>query len=638
MAASSNDLDVGGRTAGGWPSGRRPHLAALAVVLLVVALTIWHGVEASQHLLTDRDPGVYVTAGRWLAGEGTLLVDPAVGPFATGPGLVFEEQGWNLNDDGRLEPQFLHLLPVLLAATHLLGGDRLLLLAPPFLAGAALLATYAFARRVVRPWWALAVTAGLALTLPWVHLSRDAFSEPLAVLFLFAGLSVLWGASERGSWPRAAVAGLLLGGVAMARVEGFVLLLPLLAYVAIELVASERAAAAERRGTRRLMGALVAGVAVTAGLAVVDLVAFSTWYLDDLGGLLRTVAAGLALTVVAGAGAVALAARRQGRPSPPPRPEVTPPRAQVALVAAAGVVVLVAGLWFVRPLAQTVTGEPSAAIAAIELEEGRGAEGVRRYSEQSVAWLAWYLGPVALVVGVAGLALSVHRLVRSSAPDRRLLPFLLVFATISILYLWRPSITPDHIWAMRRYAIVTLPGLAGLAAVAGQAAKDRLASGGRTTIGLAAGAAAVLALVAFPATTLLPVAGATTQEGMLQRVLELCDVVGPDGAVVVVPGGALELVAGQTLRSFCGVPVAIAGDGFGAAEVRALAEAWLVEGRTLHLVGADPAAVEALAGSPATTFTVANDEVLEGTLTSRPDELLARPITFAVAPVATPTP
>ena len=623
------------------PPRRRPHPARLATVVMVAALTLWHASEASEHLLTDRDPGVYNTAARWVAREGTLLVDPAVGPFADRPGLRFEEQGWHLDDEGRLEPQFLHLLPAVLALAHVVGGDRLLLLAPAAVAGGALLAFAAFTTRLVRPWWALVAAAGLAATLPWVHLSRDAFSEPLAVLLLFGGLTLLWDACSSRSWRRTGVAGLVLGGVSMARVEGFVILLPLVASGLVLLAAALGQPVRERRATLRMLGALATGSAVTTALAGADLLVYGTWYLRDLGGLLTLVGAALVAVVVAGAAALVLASRardRRGETSPSPEDGRTGRSgswqgAQVRGWLAAGAAIAIpAAAWFVRPAVSTVTGPPNAAIAALEGQEGRLAEGVRRYSEHSVQWLGWYVGPLALALGFVGLAVVVRRLVAHRPVDLRPLPFVAVLVVVSSLYLWRPSIVPDHVWAMRRYTIVTLPGLLLLAALAGQVLADRWRRSGGRAVAAAAASAVAAAVVLFPISTVVPVAEATTQGGMLEAVGRVCSAVGPRGAVVVVPGQALELVSAQALRSFCGVPVAIAETTLGRAAVADLSAAWAREGRALHLVGADAAQVEALAGRPAElAVVVGNDEQLEATLTERPDELVPAPVALAVS-------
>lgn len=625
------------------PPRRRPHPSTVAALLLIGALSVWHAFEASQHLLTDRDPGVYVTTGRWLAREGSLLVEPAVGPFAGHPDLRFEEQGWNLDGDGRLQPQFLHLLPAVLAVAHRVGGDRLLLLTPVAIAGVALLAFHLFAVRVVRPWWALVATTGLAVSVPWVHLSRDAFSETLVVLLLFAGLALLWDASA-GSRPWPALAsGLLLGAVAMARVEGFVILLPLAACVAVGLARARRAGGAASHDARRTALALVVGTTVPIGLAIADLVVFGSWYLDDLGGLLLALAAALAVVVVAGVLVVAAAAPgraggravRYGVEAPPAVDDRS--RRRWAAGAALAVLVLAGAGWFVRPAVSTVTGPPAAAIAEIEEREGLGGNGVRRYSEHSVEWLAWYLGPVTLAAGIAGSALVVHRLVGGRDRDLRLVPFLAVAATISALYLWRPSIVPDHVWVMRRFAIVTIPAVLLLAALLAQHLRDRSSAHGAGPLGALAAGALATATVAFPLVTLLPVAGATTQEGMLEKVREVCSAVGADGALVVLPGRDLDLITAQTVRSFCGVPVAVATEGFRRRDVAPLADAWAAEGRVLHLLGDAVAPLEVLGGGRAELVTVAaNDQQIEATLTERPDELVAVPFAFVVVEVTQP--
>ena len=627
MSATSTAVRAPRRPASTRTTRWRP--ATLVLIAIVAGLGAWHGVEASQHVLTDRDPGVYVTAGRWLAREGTLLVDPAVGPFRDAPDLVFEEQGWNLDGEGRLEPQFLHLLPVVLAAAQRLGGDRLLLLAPPIVAALATLAVHAFGRRMLRPWWALTATAAFAISLPWVHMSRDAFSEPLAVLLLFAGLTVLWDATTTGSGWRAWAAGLLLGAVAMTRVEGFVALLPLVGWAVVTARSARRRGPAARRTSARLVGGLLVGLVTTTGLAVADLVLFSSWYLDDLGGLLRAVAGALVVLLVAGAVLVASSPLAAGRE----RDEV-PARRRDGLgwVSALAVVAVAGAGWVVRPLVSTVTGAPSDAIAVIEEREGLVAEGVRRYSEHSVQWLGWYLGPVALLLGFVGLALVARRLVADPDGDRRLLPFVGVLTVISVLYLWRPSIVPDHVWAMRRYAIVTIPGLLLLAGLTGQVLVDRARTLGRAPLAVVTGAAVAGAVIAFPVSTLVPVAGATTQAGALDAIGDVCAATGSDAAVVVLPGDSLELVLAQTIRSFCGVPVAIAEPSLTAGDVRLLAEAWAGERRDLHVVGADAEEVGSFAGRPAELVRLlANDEQLEATLTRRPDRLSSVPIRLVVA-------
>ena len=78
--------------------------------------------------------------------------------------------------------------------------------------------------------------------------------------------------------------------------------------------------------------------------------------------------------------------------------------------------------------------------------------------------------------------------------------------------------------------------------------------------------------------------------GSSDPVKQLCDVVGPDGAVVVLQGATLDRILPQTLRSYCDVPVAVRifdpkDPGLDAAGFERLADEWKRDGRTLFIVG-----------------------------------------------------
>jgi hypothetical protein len=87
------------------------------------------------------------------------------------------------------------------------------------------------------------------------------------------------------------------------------------------------------------------------------------------------------------------------------------------------------------------------------------------YAEITTYWIAWYLGPILALLGLGGFALAAAR-----AVIRRynfvFVPALLVIAMTCLVYLIRPSITPDQIWASRRLLPVILPGAAVFAVMA----------------------------------------------------------------------------------------------------------------------------------------------------------------------------
>ncbi|MCW2680691.1 MAG: hypothetical protein JWM62_2092, partial [Frankiales bacterium] len=233
-----------------WRRRERPTTAApsrLALVCAALALGV-AGVSGavnvsqhSAHLLVDGDPAVYGATGKLLAREGALVLPTYKAElYGSNPTINFAGSGFYESDDETIYPQFLHLLPVLLAVADWIGGTSLLLVVNPVLGALSLLAFYCFAARLTRPPWALVATTALAALLPQVHFSRDMFSELPSQLLVFAGLAMLWDVSaERRRVAAPLVAGLVLGGSALARGDAFLYLVPLAA--ALLLVRAGRA-------------------------------------------------------------------------------------------------------------------------------------------------------------------------------------------------------------------------------------------------------------------------------------------------------------------------------------------------------------------------------------------------------------
>jgi hypothetical protein len=91
-----------------------------------------------------------------------------------------------------------------------------------------------------------------------------------------------------------------------------------------------------------------------------------------------------------------------------------------------------------------------------------------------------------------------------------------------------------------------------------------------------------------------PLLQARSQYGALGAVHDLCRAVGSDGAVLVYGYRYVDLEFPQTLRGFCGVPVA---KPRGRADIVELAEAWEREGRALYVLTATPDKIRALPGA-----------------------------------------
>ena len=605
---------------------RRAHVVAALGVLFVAGVTFWNARHASQHILINRDPGVYVNTGRWIALHGNLRVDAAVGPFASQPGLAFGSFGMYPRG-GILSFQFAHLLPALLAMAHDVGGDRLMFASAPAFGGFGLLAFFVAAWRLLRqPVVALAALVAFALLLPQLSFSRDTFSEiPMQVLLFTA----VWIFADRRAFRRprvALVAGLLLGMLQAARIDALVALLGLAPLFALMwLLANPR----HRDEVARSAGACAIGVVPGLVLGFVDVRLRSHQYLTDLQHDVKTLVVGAIASLVVAFVMVAA--------GPPIARRVRRIPDWVGWAAAALVAVAGFGMWFVRPRVQHADGTKNALIIGLQQAAGVKVQPGRSYAERSMVWMQWYLGPVLVAAAIVAAALLVRALIRG---NRWYTVAALAFlGPASVVYLWRPNITADQIWVMRRYLFSALPllTLLGFGLVA-------FLVGYRPRLLPRAAPIAVAVLIAVagivsPLRALKPVPNITEQRGYLLALHDACRIMGEHAAIVVLQGrtGLFAEWAPQTLRGWCDVPVAVMVPTTGSRDVLAnLAAGWEREGRRLWVASDAGTTIRKVlpAGHVVQTPVVVNPYLLEGALLHRPGAYAQQHLVVALAPVA----
>jgi hypothetical protein len=542
-----------------------------AALLTVLGFAAVNARYSAQNIDVFRDPAIYAITGQWLKDHGSLPIP--VHPEVFGPvsGISFFSQGFDPGAvRGFVQPQFGNLLPGLLAVGGWLGGDRLLLKINPLVGSAALLAFYGLARQYAGRVWALAAVVALGVSVPQLHFSRNAYSEPVTMLFLVGGLALLREAQRRGKVAGYGLAGLVLGSALLARIDGFLFLLALPMFAAVALAA---APAERRRETARQVGALLLCAAVPAAVAMTNLANLSASYLHNLSGELGMITkAGVAI-VVLGAAAVVLA----WRTTLPQRVAASTGRWLPA--AGAATVLLLAAVAGSRPLWYVghVRDAPESYthyITFLQKANRLPLDGTRSYAEQTLAWFSWYWGPVTLALGVLGVAFAAHWLLRRG--DLRLVAPLGMFLVAALLYVTVPSIVPDQVWAMRRYLPVVIPGLL-LAAAAVLSLLARRWRAGTVLAGLLAGA-----MIAVPVYVSAPLF--TVRDGFPQlvEVENLCANLPADAALVLT--GSLAKTYQQTARSYChDVPVTGLGQP-ARAQLGALQAAALAHGRRLYVL------------------------------------------------------
>jgi hypothetical protein len=559
---------------------------ALLVVVGFAALNVRY---SAQNISVFRDPAAYAVTGQWLVHHGSLPIPVNAEVFGAVPGVWFNSAAFDPGPAaGFVYPQYGNLLPGLLAVAGWLYSDGLLLKLNPLIGSVALLGFYGLARQYTARIWALVAVTAFGVSLPQLHFSRNAYSEPVTMLFLVGGLALLREAQRRGSTRGYCLAGLVLGSAALARIDGlyFLLTVPLVAAVTLAGSSPECRGVATRK-----VAALLLGVAVPAVVAIANLVDLSSpVYLHNLESELVMIAAAMVAITVVGAVAVVLAWRtrllhRIASGTGPWLPGL-----------GAAAVVLLAAIAASRPLWSVgrLPNAPQAQIhyiAFLQKANGLPPDGTRSYAEQTMLWFSWYYGPVTVALGVLGVAFGVRCLLRRGG--LRLLAPLAMFLSAALLYVTAPSIVPDQIWAMRRYLPVVIPGLLLAAAVV----LGLLARRSRAGMAAAALLAGIMILVpAMLSSRLVTVRDLVPQ---LPEVLNLCDNLPAEAALLTT--GSLAVTYTQTARSYCGVPVANVRQPTRAQLNQIRAAAWAHD-RRLYLLFTDPEQVPRDAVSAGTAW------------------------------------
>jgi len=583
--------------------------AAMAMCLLALVSMAWNGLHAGHHVAIGRDPGVYAVTGKWIATRGNLEIHTDTEWTSKTSAVTTLAGGTYTTGPNTSQFQFDHLTATLLAEGDNLGGDRLMFRVPAILGALGLCAVYgAGCRMVKRPWLVLAAVTGLAVAMPQLNTSRDTLSESSVQLLLWAGLLLLATAYERRRPGTAVLAGAALAGIAMSRIDAPVYLIPLPLVAALAWIWAR--SATDRRNVVRLTGSALAGALPVAVIGVYDVQNRSGHYYADLHSEVHLLQVGLiisTLVAVAVVGIWALVGRRLSAAVG----ALAAHRNLLAGLCGGLTTLFVLAMWLVRPALQTKHGTAVGLVGALQKAGGLSVDPTRTYAEQSLHWFSWYIGPVSVALFAAGAGIVIACLVRRPAAQGVLVMSCAGLGTA--LYLWKPSISPDQIWAMRRFVPAGLPLALLLAAAAVAAAADLLGSW-RAVAGTVAAAAGAAALIVPPAAVTSPVRAFVPASGEslnLAGVKVLCAEVGPRAAVLTASSDIVSREIVGAVRAWCRVPVATMSETFSATQIADLARQWQAEGRTLWVIGSTPSAVTTSAPHLDAHLLVAVDQLRE---------------------------
>jgi len=546
------------------------------LVLLVAAWVVLNALGHAEYLIVSRDPGFLTLSGMWLVDHPSTDI-PSLGAMeaaATQANMLADaSQAWNLRGT-MIQPQGAKMLPALLSVGGWVGGTTGLLVTNVVVGGAGLLALGALAREAVGRRWSLVPVAILGLSVAHIGLSRSAYSEPLTLLLLCAGMVWAWRGIRERRLGAVVASAAVTGATSMVRIDGAAFAAAALVGTVVVLALTSRTDAASTWRWRLNAGlAFLLVQAAVLGAGYASLWRWSEAYLERLSPEATTVASVYAL-----AWTVALVWVLTWHPRVRGERLLTAPLrawgARGGRVAGAsvglGLLVLAS-----RPLWTTVhrgtsTSEDRFTNTVVEYfqrAQGMPIDPTRTYAESTVTWLALYLTWPVVLLAMVGFALATRWALR-----RRPLWALVVVGALvpTLLYLFKPEIVPDQIWAIRRFESVTLPAFALAAAVGARWAVHRYRAwharrrGREAPAGIGGWTRAVVALLPlltwvslmpgnpYPVSVAMHVFS-SEMHGARAQVDGLCEVV--DGRPVVLVGTSSHF---GTLRVTCDVPVVLA--------------------------------------------------------------------------------
>jgi hypothetical protein len=386
----------------------------------------------NDSIVMDIDEGLYANHGIYISHHGRMDVNY---PWPKNIATIFKSSDsdnayhWPglYQTHPTITVQFSHLLPVWLAQTFSAFEQHGLFRLNALFAMLSLGIFYGLCRSVLPVSYSVIATLFLSLNPGQLWVSRITLTEILAQLFIWSGLLLMFHAVRDNERRIAHWAGFLLAFSAFARIDCFALV-PLLF---ISHLLQKIIAETDREKTLSVWNSFYQTAIPLFGLAVVYYMLDSRpYFLANISKLQQ-----IGIVTLISFCALMLTPEKILKFL---RPYIIN-RAMFALVGMALIILLIYSYLF-RPTNAVLNG----------FSDGN-------FSDFALINLAQYVSPLVIFWGIAGWFLSLFAL-KNSKENLCLISVMLCFAGYASLYLWKPSISPVHFWAIRRFVPVVIPG------------------------------------------------------------------------------------------------------------------------------------------------------------------------------------
>ena len=398
----------------------------LVSILLLAGLL--YGFFPSYYLLGGRDPGLYFLFSAHIANTGGLVLDLPVlrdlyniygEKISLGyPGIYSAYERGLSDDPAVLIPQFMHLFPSIGAIFYKFAGLEGLVRTNAVIAVFALWSFFIVARRLVGSISGLIATLALALNAAFIWNARLTLTEVLAVFFLFGGLHLLIKAFDLKSPIWAAASGAVLGFALLNRIDSAFNVIIILGATFFALIRPDY--------FRTVVLPLCASYFLFSSWAFIDGYLHSFPYFYDLwmgGGLKGLFYLNYGVLILSMLLFVLI------KKWPLNSLDLGGP---IDKMLKASMIILALWICF-------------AFFFWHKIDDGFNARSIRE--------LAWYVTPLIYFIFLYGLWSSIG--LRDKNPI--FIPLIVMGLLTFFIFTWRPTITPDHIWASRRWIPQVIP-------------------------------------------------------------------------------------------------------------------------------------------------------------------------------------
>lgn len=519
----------------------------IANIFILSLILIWTGYNSffnAQHIVTNRDPATYTVASKWLIDNPSVKIPMVTDYEGEVTGVVSSSAGFAASriHKGEINAQGLHVLPALIASAGKIVGTSVSLKFNVVIGATALMAVFAVAKLVARPFWsALSVTA-LSLSMPFLYFSRDIYTEPLTTTVGFAGLFMLAYLAKNIDklknigfvWL---ISGAVLGVAGLVRADGILFGIAPIIFFGFLMLTSYSKKISELFKSMIWYFIGLFGVYV---LAWLDLSQLSSHYYHDIRYLIEQQAmilSGIAFVFIV---LIWLQSKRDFYSNLIDNHFKALKFAVISIPTAAMTFLLSRPLW-----------QENYSVKRVRIDGDLVRVGSlgRSFPEYAAFWPIIYLSPMLAISALVGWIAAVLAALKDKKNSAFMLPLAITVLLISLAYFYKPGISSDQIWASRRHLTVAMPGLTIFGAIGLGFMYDRFKSRLSDVSKSVAIVFISLAIIGWPLIVSRPLI-AVRDTARLGSLTEVCSVLPDNSVVMYLKIAGRQLTMGT--RAYCG--------------------------------------------------------------------------------------